>query len=387
MSADSRPDSVDSSDSRSLSSQEFRDIIGHFASGVTVVTTRTNDEDFGTTASAVCSLSTEPPMVLICMNRQSTTGQAIVESRTFAINVLNEGQTSVAEDFARSVPNKFANIRVTRGALGQPLLPDALAHLECRVTEETYGGTHIVFLAEVENATAHSGTPLAYYRGHFGRIAIGAEQAVYDNLREAVLSGRLDESEPLDLEAIATEFGAPNDALYHALGKLTGERFLERSPQGVYTVPPITLKMFTDALDAACAIQLGVIDLVLSARAKPDLGVLRSQLDNSLPADRDRSHLKYRGALRATMDFHTALVGLAESDALSLSFTRLAVAGVFERTLSSHRNVERISSLAEARRSIVNALEVRDAKKAREAVIELRDLSAEAARIALAGEP
>src|SRR6185436_18228365 len=86
---------------RSLSAGEFRAVIGHFASGVTVITTVDEGVPFGTTASAVSSLSLEPPMLLICMNRSSTTGQAIHRSRSFAVNILGEHQAELAGHFAR----------------------------------------------------------------------------------------------------------------------------------------------------------------------------------------------------------------------------------------------------------------------------------------------
>lgn len=146
-------------------------MIGHFPSGVTVITALDQGVPHGTTASAVSSLSLEPPMVLICMNRDSRTGQALARSGRFAINILSEGQHSLAEHFAAKGEDKFASVPTTTGPCGQPLLEEAVAHLECRTTRQVPGGTHVVFLAEVESATAHGGAPLAYFRGRFGRLA------------------------------------------------------------------------------------------------------------------------------------------------------------------------------------------------------------------------
>ncbi|HEY2601412.1 MAG TPA: flavin reductase [Thermoleophilaceae bacterium] len=157
---------------RRLTPEEFRDVIGHFASGVTVATALHEGRPFGTTASAVSSLSLEPPMVLICMNRDSETGQAIASSGRFAINVLGENQADAAVRFARKGADKFEGVSVTPGEWGEPLLDEALATLECRVTETTAGGTHYVFLAEVDRASARAGTPLAYFRGEFGRLEL-----------------------------------------------------------------------------------------------------------------------------------------------------------------------------------------------------------------------
>jgi flavin reductase (DIM6/NTAB) family NADH-FMN oxidoreductase RutF len=83
-----------------LSKNEFRDIIGRFASGVTILTSRAGDRDFGTTASAVTSLSDEPPMIIICLNKTSSTAAAIIEAGTFAVNVLAEDHSELAGRFA-----------------------------------------------------------------------------------------------------------------------------------------------------------------------------------------------------------------------------------------------------------------------------------------------
>ncbi len=116
---------------RRLAPEEFRDIIGHFASGVTVVTALHDDTPYGTTASAVSSLSLEPPMLLVCLNRQSSTGRAIGAARHFAVNILGEDQPDAAMRFARKGPDKFKDARIVPGEWDEPLLADALATLEC----------------------------------------------------------------------------------------------------------------------------------------------------------------------------------------------------------------------------------------------------------------
>jgi flavin reductase (DIM6/NTAB) family NADH-FMN oxidoreductase RutF len=157
---------------RELTSEEFRNVIGHFASGVTVITTTVDGVAYGTTASAVTSLSLEPPMVLIALNQESETGQAILRSGTFAINILGEGHGEIAVRFARKGGNKFEGIAIAEGRRTGPLLADALAHVECRVTEHVRAATHVVFLAEACEATARPGAPLAYFRGRFGRLEL-----------------------------------------------------------------------------------------------------------------------------------------------------------------------------------------------------------------------
>lgn len=159
-------------EARSLTSDEFREVISNFASGVTVITVKHDGRAYGTTASAVTSLSLEPPMLLICMNKQSETGRAVSAAGHFAVNILGAGQADLAERFAQKGGDKFAGVPVIAGRWGEPLFQEALATLECRVSEETAGGTHYVFLAEVESGAASGGTPLAYFRGQFGRLEL-----------------------------------------------------------------------------------------------------------------------------------------------------------------------------------------------------------------------
>lgn len=150
----------------------FRDVIGHFASGVTIITARDGDEDYGVTVNAISSLSLEPPMLLVCLNRKSRTQSAIDRIRSFSVNILNESQGELAVRFASRDSNKFDGVEFERGELGNPLLEGALAHLECRVIDEASGGTHAVFLAGVQRAERFEGAPLAYFRGRFGRLEL-----------------------------------------------------------------------------------------------------------------------------------------------------------------------------------------------------------------------
>jgi flavin reductase (DIM6/NTAB) family NADH-FMN oxidoreductase RutF len=172
---------TDTSRSRRLTSEEFRDVIGHFASGVTVITVSVDSRLHGTTASAVTSLSLEPPMLLVCMSRESGTGRAMAAAGAFAVNILGEDHGELATRFARKGGDKFAGVDLADGEQGHPLLAGAIAQLECRVTEQVAAGTHIVFIAEVEAASARRGAPpLAYFRGRFGRLELADEVAPDD---------------------------------------------------------------------------------------------------------------------------------------------------------------------------------------------------------------
>ncbi|MBI0576908.1 flavin reductase family protein [Neobacillus cucumis] len=150
--------------------ERFRNVIGHFASGVSIITVNHNGVDFGITASAVSSLSLEPPMLLVCVNKSTGTCHAISDEGSFTVNILVENQKELALKFARANTDKFNGVSFNYGELENPILTNTLAQLECRVVEEVTGGTHSVFLAEVVKAHAEEGEPLVYFRGKFGQF-------------------------------------------------------------------------------------------------------------------------------------------------------------------------------------------------------------------------
>jgi flavin reductase (DIM6/NTAB) family NADH-FMN oxidoreductase RutF len=154
----------------SLTSEDFRDLVGRFATGLTVVTTHDDERDFGTTAQAMTSVSLDPPTLLICMSQTSETGQAISRCGHFAVNVLAEDQGPMALHFGRK-GSSFDGHPTTPGVLGDPLLLDVLATFQCRVTESVVAGTHHVFIAEVLEGSGGHAAPLAYFRGKLGRMA------------------------------------------------------------------------------------------------------------------------------------------------------------------------------------------------------------------------
>ena len=166
------PSTINPDHHRLVDRERYRSVMGHFASGVTIITTRHEGIDYGLTASAVSSLSLDPPMLLICVNKTSNTQKAIAQSQVFAVNILRENQSEVARQFASSRSDKVGGLSILYGELGAPLLGGALATIECRVTEEVTGGTHSVFLAEVKTAQAAEGMPLTYFRGRMGRFAL-----------------------------------------------------------------------------------------------------------------------------------------------------------------------------------------------------------------------
>jgi flavin reductase (DIM6/NTAB) family NADH-FMN oxidoreductase RutF len=155
----------------SVTQEQFRAALGSFASGVTVVTTKdAHGALLGITVSAFCSVSLDPPMVLICIEKTAGSHYAFEESNVFVVNVLREGESAKSELFASLKDDKFRDLNFKPGIDGVPILDGALAVLECRVKFSYHGGDHSIFVGEVENVKVDNGQPLLYFRSHYGRF-------------------------------------------------------------------------------------------------------------------------------------------------------------------------------------------------------------------------
>ena len=156
----------------SLDPDSFRAVLGRFASGVTVVTARDGGgRDAGMTVSAFCSLSLEPPLVLVCIAHDASLHDLLAPPGTpFAVNILAAGQEALSRRFSGPDPNRFEGIGFARGQMEVALLDDALAHLECRVAARHPGGDHTICVGQVEAATVRPDRPLLYYRGGYAQL-------------------------------------------------------------------------------------------------------------------------------------------------------------------------------------------------------------------------
>ncbi len=149
----------------------FRHALGHFASGVTVVTTRGHHGDpLGLTVSAFAAVSLEPPLVLLCIGNDAEASADLARSAVFAVSVLAEGQEAVSERFAESGGARDAAAGLPEGQLGCVVVPGAVAHLECRLIATYPGGDHTVYLGEVVAAEVKGGRPLLHHRGRYRRL-------------------------------------------------------------------------------------------------------------------------------------------------------------------------------------------------------------------------
>ncbi len=155
---------------------EFRSIIGHFATGVTVITTAAGDQLHGMTANAVSSLSLDPVMVLICVDKTTHTHRVLDEGGVFTVNVLGEHQEAVSRVFAKKSEPETGTLRgepFRLGETGAPILSDCLAFLECRVAGTFDGGDHTIFLGQVvSEGVVEEMRPLLFYRGGYHTLGV-----------------------------------------------------------------------------------------------------------------------------------------------------------------------------------------------------------------------
>jgi flavin reductase (DIM6/NTAB) family NADH-FMN oxidoreductase RutF len=155
----------------SVSSDEFRSVLGRFPSGVTVVTTKATDgSDQGMTVSAFCSLSLEPPLILICIEKTASVYGALTTAPAFIVNILSAKQEQVARRFSIVDIDRFEGIGFSRSTNGIAVLDDVLGVIECNRFSLHDGGDHTIVVGEVEAGRAENGAPLLYYRGGYAQM-------------------------------------------------------------------------------------------------------------------------------------------------------------------------------------------------------------------------
>ena len=151
--------------------KEFRQVMGRFATGVTIVTTHGADgTPYGLTASAVASISLDPPLVMISIDRKAESFPHFYASKVFAVNILSAEQEALSGAFAKSGGDKFAGVEYETNADGVPLLPGSLAQLECRIAASHEAGDHVIHLGEVERTSVADAEPLLYFSGGYRRL-------------------------------------------------------------------------------------------------------------------------------------------------------------------------------------------------------------------------
>jgi 3-hydroxy-9,10-secoandrosta-1,3,5(10)-triene-9,17-dione monooxygenase reductase component len=148
----------------------YRTVLGHFATGVVIVTAMEGDEPVGMACNSFTSVSLEPPLVLFCAAKSSSTWPRIQTARKWAANILDDDGEEICRLFAQRGADRFARIAYTPGRTGSPILEDALAFVDCETIAEHDAGDHLVVVGRViELGYQPEGKPLLFYRGGYGR--------------------------------------------------------------------------------------------------------------------------------------------------------------------------------------------------------------------------
>ncbi|MEA2681932.1 MAG: hypothetical protein QOK05_260 [Chloroflexota bacterium] len=147
----------------------FRRVCGHFATGVSIVTMVGPDgTPQGLTANSFTSVSIDPPLILVCVDKKIATYPTMEQAEGWLVNILTDQQEELCRRFATPEIDKFAGVTTEPGAYGAPSIPDSLAYLAARSYAAYDGGDHGIFVGEVTDVRVGSGEPLVFYRGMYG---------------------------------------------------------------------------------------------------------------------------------------------------------------------------------------------------------------------------
>lgn len=149
----------------------FREVLGHFATGVTIVTAMEDGEPVGFTCQSFTSLSLEPPMVALAPAKSSTSWPRIAKAGAFCVNILADDQEALCRGFAVSGGDKFDRVAWHPGVLGTPVIEGCLAWVECELEAIHDAGDHELVTGRVVEMTVVGGKPLLFYRGGFGTFS------------------------------------------------------------------------------------------------------------------------------------------------------------------------------------------------------------------------
>src|ERR1700738_1430398 len=159
------------SDHSPINPRDFRDALGTYATGVTIITAAGADgKPYGITCNSFASVSLNPPLVLWSLVLYSSSLSVFQNASHFAVNVLGASQQALADKFARSSDDKFASVEWTPGLGNAPLLADTVANFQCRAAGRYYGGDHVIFLGAVEAYAYNRQEPLLFPRGGYRRF-------------------------------------------------------------------------------------------------------------------------------------------------------------------------------------------------------------------------
>jgi len=156
-------------------SEQFRPVLGQFATGVTVVTVSTPDLDYGMTVNAFSSVSLSPPLVQFCADLETRTHDLVAEAEHYAVNVLSADQEWLSNRFAgqqEELDDPFEDVETFRSETGAPIIADTLAYLDCELDSAYAGGDHTIYVGRVVDLAVQDpeAAPLTFVRGEYGTI-------------------------------------------------------------------------------------------------------------------------------------------------------------------------------------------------------------------------
>lgn len=159
------------SDSSLIDPRDFRNALGTYATGVTIITAAApNGKPYGLTCNSFASVSLNPPLVLWSLVVYSSSLAIFQNASHFTVNVLGASQQALANKFAKSSDDKFTGVDWAPGLGNAPVLAESVANFQCRSVNRYYGGDHVIFLGAVEAYTYNAKEPLLFARGAFGRF-------------------------------------------------------------------------------------------------------------------------------------------------------------------------------------------------------------------------
>ncbi|WP_407188613.1 flavin reductase family protein [Bradyrhizobium centrosematis] len=165
------------SDSSPIDPRDFRNALGTYATGVTIITAAAPDgKPYGLTCNSFASVSLNPPLVLWSLVVYSSSLTIFQNASHFTVNVLGASQQALASKFAKSSEDKFTDVDWAPGLGNAPVLAESVANFQCRSVNRYYGGDHVIFLGAVEAYTYNAAEPLLFARGAFGRFLADDER-------------------------------------------------------------------------------------------------------------------------------------------------------------------------------------------------------------------
>jgi flavin reductase (DIM6/NTAB) family NADH-FMN oxidoreductase RutF len=155
-----------------MDAKTFKRVLASWASGVAIVTARHGERVHGMTVSAFCSVSLDPPLVLVCLDKTSNTLKLVEAGNVFSVNVLAQGQEELSNRFASKAheERRFEGLDCEHGVNGCPHIPGAVSYLDCRVINAMDAGDHVIYVGHVEAAQTTDRRPLVYLRGTYGDV-------------------------------------------------------------------------------------------------------------------------------------------------------------------------------------------------------------------------